>query len=50
MFIMVKKKFSNRDANPETKPSQNRKPDKAPSMDSRQGHGLTRDEALQGKG
>ncbi len=47
---MVEKKFSNRKANPDTKPSQNHKPDKVPSMDSRQGHGLTKEEALQSKG
>ncbi|AGA67783.1 hypothetical protein Desdi_0234 [Desulfitobacterium dichloroeliminans LMG P-21439] len=46
---MVEKKFPNRPANPDTKPSQNHKPDKAPSMDSRDGHGLTKDEALKGK-
>ncbi|MEM5818421.1 MULTISPECIES: hypothetical protein [Desulfitobacterium] len=47
---MVEKKFPNKLANPDTKPSQNHKPDKAPSMDSRDGHGLSKDQALQGKG
>lgn len=47
---MVEKKFSDKPANPDTKPAQSHKPDKAPSMDSRDGHGLSKDEALQGKG
>jgi hypothetical protein len=41
--------FKNKSANPNTKPEQNHKPDKAPSMDSRDGHGLSKDQVLQGK-
>lgn len=46
---MVEQKFPDRQANPNTKPSQNHKPDKSPSMDSRDGHGLSKDQVLQGK-
>ena len=42
--------FKDKNANPNTKPEQNHKPDKAPSMDSRDGHGLSKDQVLQGKG
>ncbi len=44
------KKLPQRASNPDTKPEQNHKPDKAPSMDSRDGHGLSKDQVLQGKG
>jgi hypothetical protein len=46
---MVEKKFPDKNPNPNTKPSQNHKPDKSPSMDSRDGHGLNKDEVLQAK-
>jgi hypothetical protein len=45
----MEKDFPNRQPNPNTKPEQNHKPDKAPSMDSRDGHGLSKDQVLQGK-
>jgi len=46
---LMAKNFKNKSANPNTKPEQNHKPDKAPSMDSRDGHGLSKDQVLQGK-
>lgn len=42
------KKFPDKAENPETKPVYH-KPDKVPSMDSRDGHGLSKTEALKGK-
>ncbi|MEA4902268.1 hypothetical protein [Desulfitobacterium sp.] len=42
------KKFPDKPENPKTKPVFH-KPDKVPSMDSRDGHGLSKDQVLQGK-
>lgn len=42
------KKFPEKAENPKTKPVYH-KPDKVPSMDSRDGHGLSKTEALKGK-
>lgn len=44
----MKKKFPDRDSNPSTKPIPHN-PSLAPSMDSRDNHGLSKDEALKGK-
>lgn len=44
----MKKKLPGRKANPETKPWPHDQVN-SPSRDSRDGHGLTKDEALKGK-
>ncbi|MHB1653809.1 MAG: hypothetical protein ACYCVD_15240 [Desulfitobacteriaceae bacterium] len=44
----MEKKFLGKEANPDTKPTPH-KPTDSPSMDSRDNHGLSKDEALQAK-
>lgn len=44
----MKKKFQERKENPDTKPDPH-KPDVSISMDSRDSHGLSKDDALQAK-